>query len=75
MTASSKDNTVCVLLNRGDGGFAPKRDFAIASAGLYVTTEIADVNGDNRPDIVTENVNFGPNSSLTVFAFAPPQRR
>lgn len=64
VTASSKDNTVCVLLNRGDGGFAPKRDFAIASAGLYVTTEIADVNGDNRPDIVTENVNFGPNSSL-----------
>lgn len=64
VTASNKDNTVSVLLNRGGGGFAPKRDFAIASAGLYVTTEIADVNGDNRPDIVTENVNFGPNSSL-----------
>jgi hypothetical protein len=63
VTASSKDKTVSVLLNRGDGGFAPRRDFGVGSAGFSLELAIADLNGDNGPDIVTANVNVGPKSS------------
>lgn len=63
VTASRKDKTVSVLLNRGDGGFAPRRDFSVGSAGFSLELAIADLNGDNGPDIVTANVNVGPKSS------------
>jgi hypothetical protein len=48
-------NTVSVLLNRGDGSFEPRRDYAIAAGDLAVA--IADLNGDDKPDLATATPN------------------
>lgn len=50
-------DTVSVLLNKGDGTFGHKRDFA---AGEYPTSvAIGDVTGDQRPDLVSVDAESG----------------
>jgi hypothetical protein len=46
--------TVSVLLNRGDGRFAPRRHYATGGAASLA---IGDLNGDRRPDLVTAYAN------------------
>jgi hypothetical protein len=50
---------VSLLLNRGDGGFAPPRDYAAGdpldpTLGVYL--DASDINGDHRPDLVYGSV-------------------
>jgi hypothetical protein len=47
-----RSDTVSVLLNRGDGSFEAKRDYATLS---FYSLAIGDLNGDDRPDLVTAN--------------------
>jgi hypothetical protein len=50
---SSIDNTVSVLLGRGDGTFRPQQTFP---TGLFpVDVEVADFNGDGKPDLAVAN--------------------
>jgi hypothetical protein len=46
-------NTVSVLLNRGDGSFEPRHDYAIAigDGADDLAVQIADLNGDDKPDL------------------------
>ncbi len=46
-------NTASVFLNRGDGGFEPKRDYLAGAGPRWVA--IGDLNNDGRPDLVTAN--------------------
>ena len=56
---SSDSNTVSVLLNRGDGSFEPRHDYAIAGgAGADdLAVQIADLNGDDKPDLAIGSPN------------------
>ena len=47
------DETVSVLLNRGDGSFRAKRDYRTGSGAQSVA--IGDLNGDGKPDLATAN--------------------
>ena len=49
--ANNGSNSVSVLLNNGDGTFAPATNFAIGAGQFAVAT--ADLNGDGRLDLVT----------------------
>lgn len=55
-------DTVSVLLNRGDGSFLPRVDYAAASAPYSVA--IGDLNADNKPDLATAN---SDSDSVSVF--------
>jgi Ca2+-binding RTX toxin-like protein/methionine-rich copper-binding protein CopC len=46
----STNGIVSVLLNNGDGTFAPKTDYAIN--GAFASVTIADINGDGKADII-----------------------
>ena len=46
----STNGIVSVLLNKGDGTFAPKTDYAIN--GAFASVTIADINGDGKADII-----------------------
>ena len=48
-TANATADTVSVLLNRGDGRFAPRRDYP--TDVFPDTLEIADLNHDGKPDL------------------------
>ena len=50
---SPDSNTISVLLNRGNGGFLPRADYR--TGGSVLPIAIADLNGDRRPDLVTED--------------------
>jgi len=54
--------TVSVLLNRGDGSFSAKHDYAGADP-VWVT--IGDLNGDGRPELAVANFEL---RSVSVFA-------
>jgi FG-GAP-like repeat len=54
--------TVSVLLNRGDGSFGAKHDYAGADP-VWVT--IGDLNGDGRPELAVANFEL---HSVSVFA-------
>lgn len=59
-TASDYFNpTISVLLGRGEGTFAPKKEFA-ASGATWIS--VGDLNGDGKPDLATAN--FGTISVL-----------
>ncbi len=62
--ANEYDNTISVLRNTGNNGtvsFALKVDFATGSNPKIVA--IGDINGDGKPDLVTNNVS---NNSVSV---------
>jgi hypothetical protein len=46
-------NTVSVLVNRGDGSFLPKVDYATGRETVSIV--IGDLNGDRMPDLATAN--------------------
>jgi predicted NUDIX family NTP pyrophosphohydrolase len=45
--------TVSVLINRGDGSFAPRHNYATGAGPVSVA--IGDLNGDRKPDLATAN--------------------
>jgi hypothetical protein len=54
--ANTAGNSVSVLLNKGAGRFAPKRDYGIGAGGVGAgpfDLASGDLNGDRRPDLVT----------------------
>jgi hypothetical protein len=62
VVANFIDNTVSVLLGRGDGTFAPKVDYQTGKGPSSIA--IADVNGDGKPDLVVSNFTDGTLSVL-----------
>lgn len=54
VVANSGSSTVSVLLNRGDGSFAPARDFEAGAEPRAL--QVADLDGDGRLDVVTSNL-------------------
>jgi len=55
-------NTLSILLNRGDGSYGPKRDYA--TGRRPATVAIGDLNSDGNPDLATANVDAGTVSVL-----------
>jgi len=53
VVANSTDNTVSVLLGRGDGAFAIHVDYATGKGPSSVA--MADLNGDGKLDLVVTN--------------------
>jgi hypothetical protein len=49
------NTTVSVLLNRGDGSFRPKRNYAAGRDSMSLA--IGDLNSDGVPDLATANAN------------------
>ncbi len=65
VTANRGDNTVSVFINGGTGTFGAATTLAVGSSPSKVV--LADVNGDNRPDILTVNsVDGGGVFSISV---------
>ena len=70
VTANWNGNTVSVLRNIGLAGgistnsFAPAANFAVGPGPQSVA--IADLDGDDRPDVVTANINGGSSQSVSV---------
>jgi hypothetical protein len=63
-TANDYDETASVLLNRGDGTFAPAQVYA---AGPWPTSVvIGDLNGDGWPELVVANSAIGSTGSPAV---------
>jgi hypothetical protein len=58
---AARANSVSVLLNRGDGSFPAKLDYATGRGPVSVA--ITDLNGDGKPDLATAN---GDAHSATV---------
>jgi hypothetical protein len=54
--------TISVLLNRGDGTFAPHVEYP--TGGIPYAAALGDLNGDDRPDVVTANYEA---KSVSVF--------
>ncbi|HEV8591330.1 MAG TPA: VCBS repeat-containing protein [Pyrinomonadaceae bacterium] len=73
--ATQPTNAVRVILGNGLGGFGSPTNFAVGSAPLDL--EVADINGDGRPDVaavsfaVTDNVSFLLNSGSGGFTAMP----
>jgi hypothetical protein len=56
-----------VMLGNGDGTFQVPREFATDAHGVPPdSVAVGDLNGDGRPDVVTANGIYSPNSSVTV---------
>lgn len=55
VTANAAGKSVSVLLNRGNGTFAPKRDYRVG--GNAVSIIVAELNGDAKPDLVVRRGN------------------
>ena len=56
---------VSVLLNNGDGTFAPAQSFPVADGGRAIHAIAVDLNYDSWPDVVTANVQ-GNNVSVLI---------
>ncbi|CAF4200221.1 unnamed protein product, partial [Adineta steineri] len=57
-------NFISVLLNKGNGTFFSQTDYKLRLSRISVAVVVADVNSDNKPDIVTANAIF---SGVSVF--------
>lgn len=55
LTVNQNDNSVSVLLGDGHGGFSPAPASPFPVGRMPYLSALADVNGDNKPDIVTPN--------------------
>ena len=55
IVANVNSHTLSVLLNNGDGTFADKVDYADYAAGSPYSVTSADVNGDDKPDLIVAN--------------------
>jgi len=64
LAISNHSGTVSVLLNKGDGNFEAKRDYATGKQPFLGTPAAADLNGDGKPDLVTANAGDGTVSVL-----------
>jgi hypothetical protein len=51
VTQNSKDSTLSVLLNKGDGTFLPERHYATGHHPY--SAALGDLNGDGKPDVAT----------------------
>ena len=56
MVTNSNTNTVGVLLNAGGGTFLSQTTYPVGSSPH--TAAVADLNNDNKPDIVVANLNL-----------------
>ncbi len=56
-------STVRVLLGNSDGTFQTQQTFAIGVGKNNISLAVVDVNGDGKPDIITANYNFNPDST------------
>lgn len=56
---SQPDEGFVYLENRGDGQFMP-HTVAAARCGRWITMDVADIDGDGRPDILLANCSVGP---------------
>jgi microcystin-dependent protein len=50
--------TVSVLLGNGDGTFQPQQTFPVNVHNLIAPLAVADVNGDGKPDIITDSYSY-----------------
>lgn len=58
-------NTIGVMLNNGDGTFAPSTSYTTGEQGIYIHSIAAgDINGDGKPDLITSN---GKAQSISIF--------
>ena len=64
VTQNSKDSTLSVLLNKGDGTFLPERHYA--TGGHPFSLAIGDLNGDGKPDIAATASSSGAHGTLAV---------
>lgn len=55
VTADFTDNTVSILMNKGNGTFKPRTTVLVGNGPDYVTT--ADMNKDGKPDILVSDSN------------------
>jgi hypothetical protein len=55
-----------VLVNRGDGSFRAKRDYATGREPVSIA--IGDLNSDGKPDLATANANRGGAGTVSVLA-------
>ncbi|CAF1656888.1 unnamed protein product, partial [Rotaria magnacalcarata] len=53
--ANSGSNNVGVLLNTGNGTFAAQVTYSTGSGSNPYCVTTADINGDNKPDIIIAN--------------------
>ena len=53
IVANYNDDTVSVLLGKGDGTFQPQEVFAVGAKPYSLA--VADLTGDGRPDIIVAN--------------------
>jgi hypothetical protein len=64
VTCNAQDNTVSVLLGKGDGTFQPARTFATGPNPWSVA--VGDFNGDGKLDIVTANRGYSTGTLNTL---------
>ena len=67
------DEGFVYLENRGDGQFMP-HTVAAARCGRWITMDVADIDGDGKPDILLANCSVGPGfvKSATDWKKGPP---
>jgi hypothetical protein len=65
VAANNYLNTVSVFLNAGNGTFLNQTSYALSVGASPYGVALADVNGDNRPDIIVAN--YGTNNVGVLF--------
>jgi ankyrin repeat protein len=64
IVANSGSNNVGVLLNTGNGTFTSQTTYSTGSGSVPYSVAVADVNGDNKPDIIVANSGLNSTSIL-----------
>ena len=62
--AARDSNVVSVLLNQGNGTFAPAASYPVGSQPTAVTA--ADLNGDGKPDLIAAGGDNSPDDTVSV---------